>query len=50
MVEIVLRLTHRAIDFWVDVRLREFGGSWMAGPTLPRRPSPPWPHGPTLPS
>ncbi len=25
-----LRLTHPAIDFWVDVRLRQFEGSWLA--------------------
>ncbi len=25
-----LRLTHPKLDFWVDVRLREFGGRWLA--------------------
>lgn len=25
-----LRLTHPELDFWVDVRLREFGGGWLA--------------------
>jgi len=27
---IKLRLTQPAIDFWVNVRLREFDGSWLA--------------------
>jgi hypothetical protein len=27
---IELRLTHPAIDFWVDVRLRRFQGAWLA--------------------
>jgi hypothetical protein len=27
---IELRLTHPAIDFWVDVRLRRFGDTWLA--------------------
>jgi hypothetical protein len=27
---IELRLTHPAIDFWVDVRLRRIGGAWLA--------------------
>jgi hypothetical protein len=27
---IELRLTHAAIDFWVDVRLRRVGDSWLA--------------------
>ena len=47
---IELRLTHPAIDFWVDVRLRRVGGAWLAvadlavlltlwplGPALARR-------------
>jgi hypothetical protein len=25
-----LRLTHPALDFWMDVRLREFDGRWLA--------------------
>jgi len=25
-----LRLTHPALDFWIDVRLREFDGHWLA--------------------
>ncbi len=25
-----LRLTHPEVDFWVDVRLREFDGRWLA--------------------
>lgn len=25
-----LRLTHPDLDFWVDVRLREWGGRWLA--------------------
>ena len=25
-----LRLTHPDLDFWVDVRLREFDGRWLA--------------------
>lgn len=25
-----LRLTHRGLDFWVDVRLSEFDGRWLA--------------------
>jgi len=25
-----LRLTHPALDFWIDVRLRDFGGRWLA--------------------
>lgn len=25
-----LRLTHPALDFWIDVRLREFNGRWLA--------------------
>ena len=24
------RLTHPALDFWIDVRLREFEGRWLA--------------------
>jgi hypothetical protein len=27
---IELRLTHPAIDFWVDLRLRRIGDSWLA--------------------
>jgi hypothetical protein len=27
---IELRLTHPALDFWVDVRLRRIGGAWLA--------------------
>jgi hypothetical protein len=27
---IELHLTHPAIDFWVDVRLRRVGGVWLA--------------------
>jgi hypothetical protein len=25
-----LRLTHPQLDFWIDVRLREFDGRWLA--------------------
>ena len=25
-----LRLTDPELDFWVDVRLRQFGGAWLA--------------------
>ncbi len=25
-----LRLTHPALHFWIDVRMREFGGRWLA--------------------
>jgi hypothetical protein len=25
-----LRLTHPALDFWIDVRVREFDGRWLA--------------------
>jgi len=25
-----LRLTHPDLDFWIDVRLREFDGRWLA--------------------
>ena len=25
-----LRLTHPELDFWVDVRLREWDGKWLA--------------------
>ena len=24
-----LRLTHPALDFWIDVRIREFNGRWL---------------------
>jgi hypothetical protein len=27
---IELRLTHPALDFWIDVRLRRFGDTWLA--------------------
>jgi hypothetical protein len=25
-----VRVTHPSVDFWVDVRLREFDGRWIA--------------------
>jgi hypothetical protein len=25
-----VRLTHPALSFWIDVRLREFDGRWLA--------------------
>ena len=25
-----LRLTHSELDFWIDVRLREWDGKWLA--------------------
>ncbi len=25
-----LRLTHPELDFWIDVRIREFEGCWLA--------------------
>jgi hypothetical protein len=25
-----LRLTHPALDFWIDVRLRQLNGRWLA--------------------
>ena len=34
------RLTHPAIDFWVDVRLRQFEGSWLAVADLASTPEP----------
>jgi hypothetical protein len=37
---IELRLTHPAIDFWVDVRLRRFGNSWLAVADLASTPEP----------
>lgn len=33
-----LRLTHPAVDFWVDVRLREFDGHWLAVADLADQP------------
>lgn len=35
-----LRLTHPALDFWVDVRLREFDGRWLAVALLADGPEP----------
>ena len=29
-----LRLTDPELDFWVDVRLRQFGGTWLAAADL----------------
>ena len=26
----IIRLTHPGLDFWVDVRMRKWGGKWMA--------------------
>ncbi len=56
-----LRLTHAAIDFWVDVRLRRFKGTWLAvadlasTPEVAAAPRPDlavllalWPLGPAL--
>jgi hypothetical protein len=37
---IELRLTHPAIDFWVDVRLRRVGDSWLAVADLTSTPEP----------
>lgn len=58
---IELRLTHPAIDFWVDVRLRQVGGVWLAVADLASTPEPAtaarpdlalflalWPLGPAL--
>ena len=43
-----LRLTHPAIDFWIDVRLRQFEGSWLAVADLASTPEPArWPRDPT---
>ena len=25
----VIRLTHPALDFWINIRLREFDGRWL---------------------
>lgn len=33
-----LRLTHPALDFWVDVRLREIDGVWVAVADLADQP------------
>jgi hypothetical protein len=33
-----LRLTHPAIDFWVDVRLRQIDGAWVAAADLASTP------------
>jgi hypothetical protein len=33
-----LRLTHPELDFWIDVRLREFGGKWLAVADLAEAP------------
>lgn len=33
-----LRLTHPTLDFWIDVRLREFGGQWLAVADLADQP------------
>jgi len=59
--KIELRLTHPAIDYWVDVRLRRVGGAWLAVADLASTPEPaaaeradlavvlaPWPLGPAL--
>jgi hypothetical protein len=35
---IELRLTHPAIDSWVDVRLRRVGGAWLAAADLASTP------------
>lgn len=32
------RLTHPALDLWVDVRLREFEGKWLAVADLANQP------------
>ncbi len=58
---IELRLTHPAIDFWVDVRLRRIGGAWLAAADPAYAPEPAvasrpdlaillalWPLGPAL--
>lgn len=33
-----LHLTHPALDFWVEVRLREFDGHWLAVADLADQP------------
>lgn len=33
-----LRLTHPDLDFWIDVRLRDFGGRWLAVADLANTP------------
>lgn len=33
-----LRLTHPALDFWIDVRVREFDGRWLAVADLADQP------------
>lgn len=35
-----LRLTHSELDFWIDVRLREWDGKWLAGADLADEPDP----------
>jgi hypothetical protein len=58
---IELLLTHPAIDFWVDVRLRRVRGAWLAVADLASTPEPAvasradlavllalWPLGPAL--
>lgn len=58
---IELRLTHPSIDFWIDVRFRRFGDSWLAVADLASTPEPAvaarpdlavflalWPLGPAL--
>ena len=30
----LLRLTDPELDFWVDLRLRQFGGRWLAAADL----------------
>lgn len=58
---IELRLTHPAIDFWVDFRLRRVGSTWLAVADLASTPVPAvasrpdlavllalWPLGPAL--
>jgi hypothetical protein len=37
---IELRLTHPAIDFWVEVRLRRVGSGWLAVADLASSPEP----------
>jgi hypothetical protein len=37
---IELRLTHPAIDFWVDVRLCQVGDAWLAVADLASTPEP----------
>jgi hypothetical protein len=33
-----LRLTHPDLDFWIDVRVREFDGRWLAVADLADQP------------